>query len=136
MTAEEYLSQQDADRRPILSAIHSIILEEDRTVTPSVGPMMGKDMILYKERGYFKYGLSSVRSYMSMHLMPIYGGSPLHGKYVKLLPRAQFQKGCINFGEAADVPTDILHRLFADCANVSIAKMLEKRDSARKKRHA
>lgn len=127
MTAEDYISKQDPDRRKVLSDIHSIILKEDPTVAEEVGLMMGKEMILYKEKKYFKYGLSSVKNYMSMHLMPIYGGSPLHARYQKLLPQAEFQKGCINFRTAADVPADILRKLFADCANVSIAAMLENR---------
>ncbi|HEV9038388.1 MAG TPA: hypothetical protein VGQ51_17250 [Puia sp.] len=127
MTATDYISGQDPARRKVLSDIHSIILKEDSTVAAEVGLMMGKEMILYKERGYFKYGLSSVKSYMSMHVMPIYGGSPLHARYQKLLPQAEFQKGCINFRNEAEVPPDVLQRLFADCANVSIAALLEKR---------
>lgn len=128
MTAADYISKQAPDRRQLLSDIHSIILGEDSTVAEEVGLMMGKEMILYKEKKYFKYGLSSVKNYMSMHIMPIYGGSPLHARYQELLPQAEFQKGCINFRNAADVPRDILRKLFADCASVSIAAMLEKRN--------
>jgi hypothetical protein len=127
MTAANYIARQDPDRRKVLSEIHSIILEEDPTVAEEVGLMMGKEMILYKEKQYFKYGLSSVKNYMSMHIMPIYGGSPLHARYQQLLPLAEFQKGCINFRKAEDVPMDVLHRLFADCAQVNIAALLEKR---------
>jgi hypothetical protein len=128
MTAAEYISSQQKDRVPILSSIHSIILQEDPGVTPKVGPMMGKEMILYMERGYFKYGLASVKNYMSMHIMPIYGGSPLYEKYQQLLPQTEFQKGCINFKTDREVPMEIIRRLFADCAKVSIAAMLEKRN--------
>lgn len=127
MSPADHISRQPADRRALLSAIHSIILQQDKTVADEVGPMMGKEMILYKERGYFKYALASVKNYMSMHIMPIYGGSPLHGRYQQLLPDAEFQKGCINFRSADEVPLEILRRLFADCARVSIADMLEKR---------
>lgn len=127
MTAADYISKQPEDRRDILSGIHAIILQEDSTVTAEVGPMMRVEMILYKERGYFKYGLASVKNYMSLHIMPIYGGSPLHEKYRVLLPKADFQKGCINFRNAGEVPFGIMHRLFADCARVSIAAMLEGR---------
>lgn len=132
MTAEDYFSKQEPQRGKLLTEIHSIILETDKTVVAAVGTMMGKEMILYKERGYFKYGLASVKNYMSMHIMPIYGGSPLHSRYLELLPAAEFQKGCINFRDAAEVPLDILRRLFADCANVSIAALLEKRNARKK----
>jgi hypothetical protein len=127
MTADEYISKQSEDRATILSRIHSLILAEDRTVTAEVGLMMGKEMILYKERGYFKYGLASVKNYMSLHVMPIYMNSPLHAKYRQLLPDAEFQKGCINFKSAGDVSLEIIRRLFAEGAKVSIAATLEKR---------
>jgi len=127
MTAADYISKQASERQPILAAIHAIILQEDKTVSEHIGLMMGKEMILYNEKGYFKYGLASVKNYMSIHCMPIYGGSPLHARYQRLLPAAQFQKGCINFENAADVPLDTIRQLFADCAKVSIAAMLENR---------
>ena len=132
MTAEEYLSKQDGDRKELLTRIHSIILQADSTVTASVGTMMGKEMLLYKEKDYFKYGLAAVKNYMTMHIMPIYGGSPLHAKYRELLPHAEFQKGCINFRDATAVPSHIIRALFVDCAKVSIAAILEQRSRSGK----
>ena len=93
MTEADYISAQDAERRRLLSDIHSIILQADKTVTSAVGPMMGKAMILYKERGYFKYGLSSVKNYMSMHIMPIYGGS-------RTVAGGRISKGVYQFPES------------------------------------
>lgn len=81
----------------LLAAIHETILRYDKTVKPVIAPMMGKEMINYMAPGTFNYGLSSVKNYMSLHIMPIYGSSVLHEKYKKLLPLASFQKGCINF---------------------------------------
>jgi len=54
-------------------------------------------MIVYNAPGIFKYGLSSVKNYMSLHVLPIYGSASLHSKYKALLLNANFQKGCINF---------------------------------------
>ena len=132
MTPADYISRQPADRKDILSSIHAIILQQDPTITAGVGKMMGKEMILYNEKGVFKYGLASVKNYMSMHIMPIYGGSPLHAKYQVLLPAAEFQKGCINFKSDDEVPLEIIRRLFADCAKVNIAAMLEQMRTAKK----
>jgi hypothetical protein len=131
MTAEDYISRQQADRKNILSSLHSIILKEDPTVVAEIGTMMGKEMILYKEKGNFKYGLASVKNYMSMHIMPIYGGSPLHAKYQVLLPDMEFQKGCINFKTDSNVPLEIIRQLFADCAKISVTAMLEQRKKAK-----
>ena len=127
MTPSDYISKQDVERQFILTAIHDIILQEDKSVTEGIGLMMGKEMILYKEAGYFKYGLSSVKNHISLHIMPIYGGSPLYTKYQKLLPSVQFQKGCINFKNPGDMPLETIRQLFAECAKVSIVEMLEKR---------
>jgi hypothetical protein len=127
MTAADYILKQDVGRRPILSSIHAIILQEDKSVIHHVGAMMGKDMILYTEKGHFKYGLASAKNYITIHSMPIYGGSSLHKKYQELLPAARFQKGCLNFKTAADMPLETIRQLFADCARVSIAVMMEKR---------
>ncbi|MDB5229418.1 MAG: hypothetical protein JWN76_223 [Chitinophagaceae bacterium] len=126
MSVPSYFLKQEPGRKEILSSIHSIITQEDKTVDGSVGLMMGKEMILYKQKGYFKYGLASVKNYMTLHVMLIYGDSPLHSKYKTLLPKADFQKGCINFKTAEEMPLDIIRQLFNDCAKVDYAAMLSK----------
>ncbi len=71
MPVQEFLSNQLPGRQSLLNKIPEIIVQADKTVTAEVDPMMGKEMIVYKSSGVFKYGLSSVKSYMSLHLMPI-----------------------------------------------------------------
>jgi hypothetical protein len=99
----------------------------DQTVTPIVEMMMGKEMIIYKERNYMKYALSGVKQYMSLHCLPIYGSPVLHAKYAGLLPEAKLQKGCINFTSADQFPMNIASSLISDCSKISIADMLENR---------
>jgi len=41
-----------------------LILENDSTVIPVIKPMMGAGMILYKQRGYMKYGLACTKKHM------------------------------------------------------------------------
>ena len=110
----------------ILSAIHEIIMKEDKKVKAEVGTMMGKEMILYKMSRFFKYGLFSVKGHMSLHLMPIYGSSELHHKYEHLLNHAKFQKGCINFKKAEEMPLNIVHDLLRDCAKVDLVALMQK----------
>jgi hypothetical protein len=64
---------------------------------------------------------------MSLHCLPMYMNAPLHTKYEALLPAAKFQKGCINFTDAAAMPTAIVAALIADCSSISIAALLESR---------
>ncbi len=135
MNVKDYISKQPAYRQNILTQINRIILEEDKTVIASVEPMMGKEMIIYKGRGMMKYGLSSVKNYMSLHVLPIYGSTTLHSKYKTLLHKASFQKGCINFENEDQMPSDIVKQLFVDCSTLDLAKMREEYLKEKKLKH-
>jgi len=125
MEIEVYINRQPADRQKILSNIHKAIIENDKSVIAKVELMMGKEMIIYKGKGVMKYGLASVKKYMSLHLMPIYGSITLHSKYKTLLPLANFQKGCINFNNENEMPIEIVRELIIDCSSFDLAKMRE-----------
>lgn len=127
MSITEYISSAPAERQATLTMLHEAILANDPTVTPVIKPMMGKEMILYEERSYMKYGLASTKNYMSLHCLPMYMNPVLHSKYAVLLPVAKFQKGCINFTDGEAMPPAILTTLIAECSSISIADMLEKR---------
>ncbi len=122
---KNYISSQPADRRTILSDIHSIILDKDKSVISEIAPMMGKEMIIYKSNGVMKYGLAGVKNYMSLHVLPIYASKTLFEKYKSLLNRANFQKGCINFDTGDKMPLDIVRQLISDCSKVDLAKIRE-----------
>lgn len=125
MEIEVYITRQPADRQKILSNIHTTIIENDKSVIAKVESMMGKEMIVYKGKGVIKYGLASVKHYISLHLMPIYGSKTLHAKYRTLLPLANFQKGCINFTNENEMPIEIVQELIIDCSSFDLAKMRE-----------
>lgn len=127
MTITDYITSVPAEWQATLTALHEAILANDPTVAPVIKPMMGKEMILYEERRYMKYGLASTKNYMSLHCLPMYMNPVLHAKYTALLPAAKFQKGCINFTGAAAMPPAVVSALIADCSSISIADMLEKR---------
>jgi hypothetical protein len=127
MTITEHIHNAPAERQTILSAFHEAILANDLSVTAVVKPMMGKEMILYEERCYMKYGLASTKNYLSLHCLPMYMNKELHTKYEALLPAAKFQKGCINFMDEAELPLSMLTVLITECSAISIADMLEKR---------
>jgi len=133
MTIAEHLQQQEPSRQPLLKALHDIILANDASVTAIVGSMMGKEMILYNY-GTFKYGLASVKDYMSLHCLPMYMNIPMHAKYEALLPNANFQKGCINFKNEGEMPLDVVTQLITDCAKIDLLAMREKMLAERKKK--
>lgn len=129
-----YIEKQHVDRQAFLREIHRIILENDKTISPVIEPMMGKEMIIYKDRGMMKYALSSVKNYISLHVLPIYGSKPLHEKYIAMLPEANFQKGCINFETREQLPLEIVQQLIADCAPIDLVKIREDYLKAKKQK--
>jgi len=125
MDIKTYISNQPLERQNILTIIHETIIGNDKSVKADVGSMMGKVMIVYKAKSFMKYGLSSVKNYMSLHAMPIYGSSVLHTKYKTLLHKANFQKGCINFVNEGDMSLEIVKELIIDCSSIDLLKMKE-----------
>jgi hypothetical protein len=132
MTPKEFISNQPPERQQLLTGIHETIIASDKTVKPVVEPMMGKEMIIYNAPGIFKYGLSSVKKYMSLHVLPIYGSPTLYSKYKALLPAANFQKGCINFNNEKDLPLKIVKQLIRDCSTIDLLKIREEQLRLRK----
>jgi hypothetical protein len=125
MDIKDYILKQPLVRQNILAGIHKTIVEEDKSVTAQVQTMMGQEMIVYKGNGLMKYGLSSVKNYMSLHVLPIYGSMKLHTKYTALLNKAKFQKGCINFDNEDYMPLDIVRQLIIDCSGLDLRKIKE-----------
>jgi hypothetical protein len=125
MEVKDYILKQPPGRQNVLTKIHAIILEADKTVKAEVEPMMGKEMIVYKGKGSMKYALASVKNYMSLHVLPIYGSITLHSKYKALLPKANLQKGCVNFVNEDEMPLDIVKQLMIDCSSIDLLKIRE-----------
>ena len=132
MTVADFLSKQTPENSLILSEIHDIIINEDKTVNAEIGLMMGIEMIIYKAKGSFKYGLAITKNHFSLHLMPIYGSPTLHARYANLLNKAKFQKGCINFKTAEEMPLDIVRELLNDCAKIDLIQLMEMYKTNRK----
>ncbi len=126
MTVQEYISTLAPERAALISSLHNTIIDTNKKVKAEIGRMMGAEMIQYKIGNYFVYGLASVKNYMSLHAMPLYGHKPIHEKYSKLLTKATFQKGCINFKNAEEMPLNIAKDLLTDCAKIDWEAMIEK----------
>ena len=125
MTISEFIAAQPEERQGLLSQLHEIIIRNDKTVTPVIAPMMGKEMIIYNAPGTFKYGLSSVKNHMSLHVLPMYGSTVLYEKYRGLLKDAKFQKGCINFKKGDEISLEIVGDLIADCSKIDLRALRE-----------
>lgn len=51
---KSYIKSQPLDWQAILSEIHEIILDKDKSVISEISPMVGKDMMIYKSKGMMK----------------------------------------------------------------------------------
>jgi replication-associated recombination protein RarA len=125
MSISEFITAQPEERQELLSQLHEIIIQKDKTVTPVIAPMMGKEMIIYNAPGSFKYGLASVKKYMSLHVLPMYGSTVIYEKYKALLKDASFQKGCINFKNKDEMPLKIVKELIIDCSKIDLRAIRE-----------
>lgn len=134
MTIPAFISAQPEERQELLSQLHEIIMQKDKTVTAAVAPMMGKEMIIYNAPGSFKYGLSSVKKYMSLHVLPMYCSAPIYEKYKGLLKKANFQKGCINFNNKDEMPLKIVKELIAECSKIDLRAIRENQLRAKSKK--
>lgn len=129
-----YIHSQPNEWQELIISIHKIITETDKSITPAMQSMMGKEMILYNAGTMMKYGLAGTSKHISLHLLPMYASPDIHARYQKLLPKAKFQKGCINFNSADQMPTAIVQKLIADCAPIDIVKQREEQLKSRKKK--
>lgn len=124
MTPKEYLDSLPPERREVIAKLREYILKADPLVKEVVGSMMGKEMLIYLQGDTMKYALSSVKNYMSLHSMVMYGssirfgGGGLREKFEKLMPKAAFQKGCVNFKNAVELPLDVAKKFIAEMATV------------------
>jgi hypothetical protein len=122
---QDFIKRQPEDRQRILSDLHALIIKNDKTVMPFVEPMMGKEMIIYKGKKMMKYGLASMKEYMSLHALPIYMNPTLHAKYQLLLDKASFQKGCINFTSVEQMPIVTVAQFINECSAIDLEKIRE-----------
>ena len=122
---QDFIRRQPEDRQKLMTALHEAILKNDSTVNAVIEPMMGKEMIIYKGKKMMKYGLASMKEYMSLHALPIYMNSILHTKYQSLLDKASFQKGCINFTSAEQIPMTVVKQFITECSAIDLEKIRE-----------
>lgn len=124
MTPKQYLDSLPEDRKEMISKLRELILKSDPLVKEVVAGMMGRESLVFMQGDFMKYALSSVKEHMSFHSMVMYGssirfgGSGLREKFEKLLPKVKFQKGCINFKNAMQMPLDIAEKFVKEMAKV------------------
>lgn len=152
MTPKQFIDSLPEDRKEVISKLRELILKSDPLVKEVVAGMMGRDSLIFLQGDMMKYALSSVKEHMSFHSMVMYGSSirfgtgDLRERFEKLLPKAKFQKGCVNFKNAMQLPLDVAEKFIAEMARAeypppqfkasmekNAAKLKAKREKAKAK---
>jgi hypothetical protein len=109
MEIEQYISTLSQTEQQAISQFRKVILENDKVVSESFGKFMSNpNAISYNEQGVFKYGLTIAKNYISFHSLVMYSNPELMDDLKSKLPKAKFQKGCINFKSLDEFPESIL----------------------------
>src|ERR1700760_5027591 len=111
MTIAEHIATLPPERQELIRVLHQAVIEHDPSVVAAIKPMMRREMILYEEACAMKYGLASAKTHMSFHCLPMYMKPEIHAKYQALMPKAAFQKGCINFKSLEELPLNAFSEL-------------------------
>jgi len=109
MEIEQYISTLSQTEQQAISQFRKVILENDKVVSESFGKFMSNpNAISYNEQGVFKYGLTVAKNYISFHSLVMYSNPQLMDELKLKLPKAKFQKGCINFKSLDEFPESVL----------------------------
>ncbi|MND78039.1 hypothetical protein D3C87_622520 [compost metagenome] len=109
MEIEQYISTLSQTEQQAINQFRKVILENDKAVSESFGKFMSNpNAISYNEQGVFKYGLTVAKNYISFHSLVMYSNPQLMDELKLKLPKAKFQKGCINFKSLDEFPESIL----------------------------
>jgi hypothetical protein len=116
MTPKQYIDSLPEDRREVIVKLRELILKSDPLVKEVVAGMMGREMLMYMQGDFMKYALSNVKNHISFHSMVMYGTKGMAEKFAKHLPKAKFQKGCVNFKDALQMPLHIAEKFIKEMA--------------------
>ncbi|WP_343558871.1 DUF1801 domain-containing protein [Sphingobacterium sp.] len=109
MEIEQYISTLSEGAQNAIRQFRKVISENDKAVSESFGKFMSNpNAISYNEQGVFKYGLTVAKNYISFHSLVMYSNPELMDELKSKLPKAKFQKGCINFKSLDEFPESVL----------------------------
>jgi len=129
--------QKSNSSQDILFALKKIIEKTDKKVKGGAGKVMGTDGYGFSQDGVFKYALAKTKFGYSFHSMAIYANPDLYNDFKSKLPKAKFQKGCVNFKSPEDFPIEAFEEHMKKSAKVDFSPVIEhykkKQKSVKKK---
>jgi len=127
MMIETYLSSLSEEERQLINTFRKIISENDPLVSEAFGKFMSSEnAFCYNEQGVFKYGIVLTKKHLSFHSLVMYMHPELMTALKAELPRAKFQKGCVNFNQANDFPAPVLAAHIQASAKIDFSPVIER----------
>jgi hypothetical protein len=127
MEIEYYINTLSETEQQAIRQFRKIILENDNAVSESFGKFMSNPhAISYNEQGIFKYGLTVAKNYISFHSLVMYSNPELMSELKSKLPKAKFQKGCINFKSLDEFPESILTTHILRSSKIDFSPMINR----------
>jgi hypothetical protein len=102
----------------LIEALKRVITENDSAVSMTEGLMMAEKGWLFHRDGQFMYAVTSNKTRVTLHVMPMSRNDTIRRAYQKLIANGDFGKGCIRFKLNDNVDLGVIARLICDCAKV------------------
>jgi hypothetical protein len=122
MAFENFIAALPTERQPVARQVWQLL----RQAVPAgyiehIGPKYlefraGKDMYV---------GLANQKSYLSLHLVPMYLMPELQEQLAAAVPKPKMGKGCVNFSKAEELPLTALTELIAATPPADYAAKLQ-----------
>lgn len=119
-TPTAYLAALEGERKAEVTALHKLI----RKTVPGLKPFIHSGMLAYgpmryryasgKEGEWFRVGVASNASYISLYVCSVVDGSYVAERYKAKLPKAKIGKSCVRFKRLADLDLAALRALLED----------------------
>lgn len=105
LSYEQYLAAVPPDRRGAVDRVWRVVREN---VPAGYVEEIGPGFLTFKADGDWYVAFANQKSYISLHLMPIYVFPELKAKLDESGKKLRGGKSCINFAKAEDLPLETL----------------------------
>jgi len=127
MEIDQYIGTLSDNEQQIIGQFRKTIAENDSAVSESFGKFMSNpNAISFNEQGVFKYGLTLAKNYISFHSLVMYANPQLMAELKLKLPKAKFQKGCINFKTLDEFPISVLTEHIQISSKIDFSPMINR----------
>jgi hypothetical protein len=131
LSLDEFIAALPAERQQPAAQVWHLVRQAMPTgYTEHIGPKflefrVGKDMYI---------GLANQKGHLSLHVVPMYLMPALQEQLAAAAPKLKMGKGCVNFKQVEELPSEALAGLIAATSPADYAARLQALRSASRKK--